>query len=85
MSSLNFPAIHAAYKEHQSKMGNVTPPPPQPQAVHPMHAMAVHAMSLANTEPGENHQTMLIRALTDHLKRITPNVADIHKQPAAQP
>lgn len=79
---INYPAIHAAYAAHKGQLGNAQPAP-QPQGHGPMHAMMVHAMSQTQAQPGEDHGSMIIRALSEHLKRTTPDVASIHKPPTA--
>ncbi len=84
MADLNWAAIHSAYNEHKTKMGNAQPAHiPQPQGHSPAYAMMIHAMSQQPTQPGEDHGTMILRALEGHLKRITPDVSGIHKQPTA--
>ena len=52
---------------------------PQPQQNQPGYAMLIHAMGQTPSKPGEDHGSMIIRALEGHLKRITPDVSSIHK------
>lgn len=77
--NVNYPAIHAAFAQYKGQVGNAAPPMPQPQSHGPAHAMMTHAMSQVQTQPGEDHGSMIIRALSEHLKRTTPDVSAIHK------
>lgn len=77
-ANINWPAIHAAYAQH-SGMKPQAATVPQPEQNGPGYSMMVHAMSQAPTEPGQDHGTMVIKALSDHLKRTTPDVSSIHK------
>lgn len=78
---INYPAIHAAYAAHKGQVGN-SQQVPKPEGHGPMHAMMVHAMSQTQAQPGEDHGSMIIRALSEHMKRIHPDVSGIHKPPA---
>lgn len=59
--------------------GGGAPFVPQPQQNGPGYAMLIHAMSKTGKEPGEDPESMILRALEGHLKRITPDVSSIHK------
>lgn len=67
----------------QQPMPQPTPAPqadmPQPQQQGPGYGMMVHAMSQAQNKEGEDHGTMLIRALADLAKKTIPDVSGIHK------
>lgn len=54
-------------------------PMPQPAVNQPGYAMLIHAMATTPKNPGEDAETMILRALEGHLKRITPDVSSIHK------
>jgi hypothetical protein len=85
MSDLNFPAIHAAYTDYKTKYkGGGTSAIPQPVANGPIHNMVLHAMAMTPNKDGETHGTMVIRALTEHLKRVTPDVNALHKGATAE-
>ncbi len=81
MSEMNWGAIHSAHAEYKGRLGQGAQPPPQPQGHGPLHAMMVEAMSRTNQKPGEDHGSMIIRALSDHLKRISPDTSKIHEGP----
>lgn len=80
---INWQAIHKAYNDHVGMKG-AQHPTPQPQGNPPAHAMMIHAMSLANQQPGEDHGSMIIRGILEHLKRTSPDISSIHKQPSPQ-
>lgn len=52
---------------------------PQPEQNQPGYAMLIHAMGSTPHNPGEDPESMIIRALSDHLKRSTPDVSSLHK------
>jgi hypothetical protein len=81
MADINWAAIHQAHNEYKSKLGMQQNATPQPQQNPPAHAMILHAMSQVNAKPGEDHGSMIIRGMLEHLKRMTPDVSGIHKQP----
>lgn len=83
MSGINWSAIHAAHAEYKGRMGSSQSPVPQPQGLHPGHSMMVHAMASARNKEGEDHGTMIIRALSDLAKKTIPDVSSIHKSPTA--
>jgi len=80
MSNINWPAIHAVHQQYKGSLGQGSQPVPQPQGMPPMHKMMTHAMATRDHDKdGESHASMVIRALSEHLKRITPNVSKIHE------
>lgn len=76
-------------QQPQAQVGGTQPPGPaqpgqppfvpQPEQNGPGYAMMIHAMSQTPNKPGEDQGTMIIRSLSDQLKRITPDVSSIHK------
>lgn len=86
-TNVNWQAIHGAYADYKAKSGpsqTSRSPMPQPEHNGPGYAMLIHAMSKAPHEVGQDHGTMIIRALDQHLKRITPDVSAIHKESQPQ-
>lgn len=59
--------------------GGGAPFVPQPQQNGPGYAMLIHAMSKTGKNPGDDPETMILRSLDQHLKRITPDVSSVHK------
>lgn len=84
MSQLNYGAIFNAHQAFlKTKVHPYsTPAMPQPVANGPEHNMMIHAVAMAKNKDGETHGTMVIRALTEHLKRVTPDVNSLHKNGA---
>ncbi len=55
-------------------------PMPQPEQNSPMHSLVLHAMALSPNQQGETPQHMTIKALSEHLKRLTPDLSGINKE-----
>ena len=82
MADIAWSAIHHVFNQHLAQRGLQKPNPmPQPQQNTNMHKMVLHAMAMTPNKEGETQGQMVLRALSDHLKRVTPDVSSIHKEP----